>query len=826
MSSDDSSHKLDAEDMVLDNSGYKLEVEQVNNPICNQEMPDAPAVRAEHISYGRWRAQQDARAAPAARASAERARKVERATPVTFPARLAGTEVERAAPVTFPVLSGAAKHRLATKVERAAPAILSTRPRASLRRLVILSPSKRIPLFKNPAPGMAEGRQKRTYETFCEGDVPATKSATSMIGSWIQWLQGFTVRPVPVSPNKRRSIEHRIPGYYPGSPAPPTPKVTSLSAACGNTSPLTTPPTPPSSRPSSSHEEQKPVSESQKPTMKSKKRTMKSQKPAMESPLSSEGSSSPPQQEAQIAPVANNATTTKQQSSLELPLSPERSSSPPQLKALDAPIASTASTAITTQPQPALARKAATTLQQSSKPSIYASTTAERIEKYNKEVWAERKAEKEAVEAARKAQEKEDARDPVIASMIYKRKDKILSQKKQQQAKKDADIGRLVKAAKDVMNGTLDSRTFFELSRKYDARKQKEKTRLERLELEALNEAKDEVNKIYADRHAQMLQEELEAAQAQAKQQELQKAASLQQQAERERQEAEEAAYEAKQAEEAAQIKKAQQEVDRALASQQLLQEAQPVFIRPLPIQWATKLNTAMSSTSYHHKIATSMDGTDLTKRDFLTLLAESEDSNSDSWLNDEIVNAWLSLIVTRKHEQSGYVKSAKNVPNFIAFNSAWYSTVKSKGMDGIAKWSRRKGIKGDKLLTAEKIFFPINTGSHWMMMIISPTERKIDFLDSMSTSLNSSGRKQFLGLAREWLALELGKAYRAEEWTESPALSSQQTNSNDCGVFSCFNALASGLGLEYGEVDAADMQLGRRVIGAALMGYAGVLDF
>ena len=144
--------------------------------------------------------------------------------------------------------------------------------------------------------------------------------------------------------------------------------------------------------------------------------------------------------------------------------------------------------------------------------------------------------------------------------------------------------------------------------------------------------------------------------------------------------------------------------------------------------------------------------------------------------------------------------------------------------MEGISGWSRRKGIKGEKLLKADKIFFPINTGAHWMMLVLSPQDKKIDFLDSLDSGVTSS-RRNFMSKAREWLKMELGKAYKAEEWTESDVVSSQQTNGNDCGAFACFNALASASGKEYGEVLAKDMQNGRRVMGAALLGFHGAFD-
>ena len=143
------------------------------------------------------------------------------------------------------------------------------------------------------------------------------------------------------------------------------------------------------------------------------------------------------------------------------------------------------------------------------------------------------------------------------------------------------------------------------------------------------------------------------------------------------------------------------------------------------------------------------------------------------------------------------------------------YITTKnaSNSVKGIKNWSRRQKIPGERLLSCDKIFFPINTGSHWQLLIISPKVRTIEMLDSMN-----GGASRWFNIAREWLQMELGSKYDAAEWKELDSKSSMQNNMNDCGVFTCFNALASAKGVDFSEVKQSNMQEARRIMVAVLL--------
>ena len=239
-------------------------------------------------------------------------------------------------------------------------------------------------------------------------------------------------------------------------------------------------------------------------------------------------------------------------------------------------------------------------------------------------------------------------------------------------------------------------------------------------------------------------------------------------------------------------------------------------LITTLSSEWEAKIDQAMAVKNLKHSVMNTVDGAELSRKDFGTLLPqEGTNDNPSGWLNDEIVNGFMGAIVASKKEHTHYQKS-KGAPAFESYPTGWLSTYKSKGIQGISRWSKRKGIQGKALLNAERIYFPVNESAHWTLLIISPKERKIEYLDSLQSATRAS---KFFGIAREWLAMELKEAYNAEEWTDHlDSVSQRQRNMNDCGVFTCFNALANAKGLSYDIVDPGRMPEARRLLAAVLL--------
>ena len=147
-------------------------------------------------------------------------------------------------------------------------------------------------------------------------------------------------------------------------------------------------------------------------------------------------------------------------------------------------------------------------------------------------------------------------------------------------------------------------------------------------------------------------------------------------------------------------------------------------------------------------------------------------------WLNDEVINLYMTMIQDRSHK-------------CYAFNS-FFITCLSNGKNKlydynkVQKWTRGKYV----LEHYEKIFFPVNiNNAHWALIVIHVIQQEIHYYDSNYTSTG----KIFLDFIFKWLADEvkdkkLSINTSKDEWlllddkdlTNVP----KQDNSYDCGVF------------------------------------------
>ncbi|OCL07635.1 cysteine proteinase [Glonium stellatum] len=211
---------------------------------------------------------------------------------------------------------------------------------------------------------------------------------------------------------------------------------------------------------------------------------------------------------------------------------------------------------------------------------------------------------------------------------------------------------------------------------------------------------------------------------------------------------------------------------------------------------------------------------------DFGTLLAKDFLGSDIGWLNDEIINAYLKLLVQREQEKRGYNKDSKAAPPVHAFPSQWHETVKkANSCKAISRWTKRALLGGPQLLDASLVLFPICDGSHWTLLAIFPKDRKIEYLDSLYTH----GEDRFIRWGRDWLKVELGELYVEDEWKVVIKRSAKQDNGSDCGAFTSLNALALIRGMEPGEVVThTNMKDARRQIAATLLqgGAHGEFDF
>ncbi|PGG99428.1 hypothetical protein AJ80_09352 [Polytolypa hystricis UAMH7299] len=236
-------------------------------------------------------------------------------------------------------------------------------------------------------------------------------------------------------------------------------------------------------------------------------------------------------------------------------------------------------------------------------------------------------------------------------------------------------------------------------------------------------------------------------------------------------------------------------------------------FIKPLSAKWEAKVDAAMSLPN-NRQVATTLAGDPLTRRDLATCCTEL------AWLNDEIINAYLALIVDYVRRKAGNAGRGE-APKYHAFNSFFFSNLRDKGYESVRRWASRAKIGKEALLLVEAVLVPVHDQSHWTLLVIKPRARTIEHFDSLG-----SLSQEHVATAITWLKAELGERFVEAEWRVLPSNSPQQNNGSDCGVFLLTSAKFSTLGLplSYG---ARDTPLIRKRIAAELLngGFEGDFD-
>lgn len=260
-----------------------------------------------------------------------------------------------------------------------------------------------------------------------------------------------------------------------------------------------------------------------------------------------------------------------------------------------------------------------------------------------------------------------------------------------------------------------------------------------------------------------------------------------------------------------------QEKIDKARQRRLHRSYPQQKLVRNLDPYWEDRVRRAHSSRG-DGTLTTSIGGTELRSKDFNTLL------DFGAWLNDEIINAYIEWIVDAANQAAQAEAISLGIkldlaPKFIAHNSFFYETLKRRGPAGLDRLMKRKGAFGKLLLGVDSIFIPICSGAHWTLGVVRPVAKTIEYFDSMGGNPSA-----FISNAQNWLKHQLGEAYLPSEWTAPQTPCTYQTNSYDCGVFVCTNALCVALGLDTCCYTQADMTYQRRNIAAVLLnrGFSG----
>lgn len=205
----------------------------------------------------------------------------------------------------------------------------------------------------------------------------------------------------------------------------------------------------------------------------------------------------------------------------------------------------------------------------------------------------------------------------------------------------------------------------------------------------------------------------------------------------------------------------------------------------PLTADMERRIDDAFKSTRPLAKL----DGIQIQPSDIQKLLPKT-------WLNDEIINFYGSLIMHRSRTATA---TSPPLPKVYYFNSFFYPALEKNGWDGVKRWTRKFN-----LFHYDMVIFPINLNStHWCCAIIDLKRHRVEYYDS----LLGAPPPTYFSRVRQYLEQEYAHQHPGMhltshpgppwDWTYCPRDIPAQLNGYDCGVFTCAYANWRAVGLD-----------------------------
>ncbi|XP_069960155.1 sentrin-specific protease 1-like isoform X3 [Cherax quadricarinatus] len=155
-----------------------------------------------------------------------------------------------------------------------------------------------------------------------------------------------------------------------------------------------------------------------------------------------------------------------------------------------------------------------------------------------------------------------------------------------------------------------------------------------------------------------------------------------------------------------------------------------------------------------------------ITRRDIATL-------SGLNWVNDEIINFYMNLIMERGKND--------NFRNVYAFNTFFYPKLIKSCYQSVRRWTKKVDV-----FTYDLLLVPVHLGMHWCLATIDFQTKSIQYYDSMLGT-----NDQCLEALLDYLISEhedkKKSPYNASDWILTNVKSiPQQMNGSDCGMFAC----------------------------------------
>lgn len=157
-----------------------------------------------------------------------------------------------------------------------------------------------------------------------------------------------------------------------------------------------------------------------------------------------------------------------------------------------------------------------------------------------------------------------------------------------------------------------------------------------------------------------------------------------------------------------------------------------------------------------------------ITRKDMFTL-------NNLNWLNDEIINFYMNLLMERSKR--------KGFSRVHAFNTFFFTKVKSAGYQAVKRWTKKIDI-----FSVDLILVPIHLGVHWCLAVVDFRKKTITYYDSMG-GMNMEACRILMQYLKQESLDKKGKEFDANGWqllNKSSREIPQQMNGSDCGMFAC----------------------------------------
>jgi hypothetical protein len=203
---------------------------------------------------------------------------------------------------------------------------------------------------------------------------------------------------------------------------------------------------------------------------------------------------------------------------------------------------------------------------------------------------------------------------------------------------------------------------------------------------------------------------------------------------------------------------------------------------------------TLQRAARYPDRVFATVNGVPLRGHDLVTLAP-------GGWLNDEVINAYLSLVPTRRA---------------AVLHSAAATKLMQGDADALRRWLRRAAVR---LCDVDHLLIPANVdNAHWVLLDLDTTQCAVNVYDTLGGTHAALGRKA-CAFARAQATAEQCERLRRPWHVRYPDDAPRQSNDSDCGVYVVALAEEIAAGRDFDELGEFSADDARRDIALVLMG-------